>query len=114
MTTPRIVRLFEILLLVIIVLAGFGQAVLQLWNWLMPGIFGLPTITYWKAVGLMALSWILFGGFRGRRPSRPWRHGMRERWEKMSPEQRDAFARGMRSRCGETTAPGPESSSSER
>ena len=31
----------------------------------MPSIFGLGTITYWQALGLMVLSWILFRGFRG-------------------------------------------------
>ncbi|MBI9104715.1 MAG: hypothetical protein JEY99_20030 [Spirochaetales bacterium] len=34
--------------------------VMKLWNWLMPEIFGLTTLTYWKAGGLMLLSWILF------------------------------------------------------
>lgn len=33
-----------------------------LWNWLMPEIFGLPKLTYWKTAGLMVLSWILFKG----------------------------------------------------
>lgn len=32
-----------------------------LWNWLMPGIFGLATIGYLKAFGLCLLSRILFG-----------------------------------------------------
>lgn len=31
-----------------------------LWNWLMPVIFGLPTISFWQAVGLMILVSILF------------------------------------------------------
>jgi hypothetical protein len=34
-------RTFEIALLITIAIAGFGQAVLQLWNWLMPELFGL-------------------------------------------------------------------------
>ena len=36
------IGVFKFLLLIAIVLAGFGQAVLQLWNLLMPPIFGLP------------------------------------------------------------------------
>ena len=32
-----------------------------LWNWLMPGIFGLATIGYLKAFGLCLMSRILFG-----------------------------------------------------
>jgi len=31
-----------------------------LWNWLMPAIFGLTTITFWQAWGLSFLSSILF------------------------------------------------------
>jgi hypothetical protein len=97
-----VVRGFGILLLIMIVVAGFGQAVLQLWNWLMPNIFGLHPITFWQAVGLMGLSWILFrGGFLGRpMGGGRWRHRMRERWEHMTPEQREQFREGMRSRCG--------------
>ena len=38
----------------------FGFIVLYLWNWLMPEIFGLPTISYIQAWGLVLLSHILF------------------------------------------------------
>jgi len=31
-----------------------------LWNWIMPGLFGLPTIGYLKAFGLYVMSRILF------------------------------------------------------
>lgn len=96
-----IVRIFQIALILLIVVAGFGQAVLQLWNWLMPSIFGLPSLTFWQAVGLLGLSWILFGGRRGF-PGRswPWRHGMRGRWEQMTPVEREDFRKAMESRCG--------------
>jgi len=30
-----------------------------LWNWLMPKIFGLTTITFWEALGLVLLSNLL-------------------------------------------------------
>jgi len=44
----------------------FGWAVMYLWNWLMPVIFGLPTIGYWQAWGLVLLSHILLkGGWGG-------------------------------------------------
>lgn len=54
-----------VLLWTTIAVAGFGSAVWQLWNMLMPHLFGLPSIGFWQAVGLMALSWLLFGGWRG-------------------------------------------------
>lgn len=34
--------------------------IMLLWNWLMPAIFGLATISFWKACGLYILSAILF------------------------------------------------------
>ena len=39
----------------------FGYIVMSLWNWLMPELFDLPTITYWQAVGLFILAKFLFG-----------------------------------------------------
>ena len=51
----------------IIAVAGlailFGFIIMWLWNWLMPDLFGLATITYWQAVGIFILLKILFGGF---------------------------------------------------
>jgi hypothetical protein len=40
-----------------------GELVLQLWNWLLPPLFGWSQITFWQAIGILALSRILFGGF---------------------------------------------------
>jgi hypothetical protein len=64
MTRFWIVRLFGISLIIAIVLAGFGNAVRYLWNNVIPTIFALPAISYWQAVGLLCLSWILFGSWR--------------------------------------------------
>ena len=95
--------IFAILFL-IIVIAGFGQAVLHLWNWLMPTLFRLPAITFWQAVGLLGLSWLLFGGWRGFSGSGhggrgKWRNRMAERWEHMTPEEREKFRAGVQGRC---------------
>lgn len=92
-----VARVFAIAVFLVIAVAGFGQAVLQLWNWLMPRLFGLPALTFWQAVGLLGLSWILFGGWRGY-PSRSWswRRRVRERWAEMTPEERQAFRDAMR------------------
>jgi hypothetical protein len=45
----------------------YGFVVMLLWNWLMPDLFHLPTITYWKAWGVVLLSHILFKSWGGRR-----------------------------------------------
>ncbi len=44
-------------------LLGFG--IMWLWNWLMPELFGLATITYWQAIGMFVLAKILFSSFGG-------------------------------------------------
>lgn len=33
-----------------------------LWNWLMPAIFGLQPVTFWQALGLNILAWLVFHG----------------------------------------------------
>ena len=82
------------------VLLGF--VVMRLWNVLTPPIFGWHMITFWQAVGLLVLSRILFGGLRrgGWGPGMHWRRRMMERWEQMTPEEREKFRAGMRGRCG--------------
>ncbi len=40
----------------------FAYPVMWLWNWLMPAIFNLPTITWTQGWGLMLLSSLLIKG----------------------------------------------------
>jgi len=82
-------------------LTVFTFVVMRLWNWLMPALFGWHLISFWQALGLLILSKILFGGFRGgpRRHWR-WRRRMMERWEQMTPEEREKFRNSMRGACG--------------
>ncbi len=54
---------FTILGAGLIILMGF--VVMWLWNWLMPMIFNLTTLTYWQAAGVFILAKIIFGGFGG-------------------------------------------------
>ena len=96
-----ILRGLKILLIVTIALTVMSLVVMSLWNWLVPGLFGFHLIGFWQALGLLILSKILFGGFRG--PfggSRRWRRRFIERWEQMSPEEREKFRAGMRGGCG--------------
>jgi hypothetical protein len=81
-----------------IAIAGFGAAIWQLWNWLMPGLFGLPVIGFWQAVGLMALCWLLFGGWRGAGGLRGRRH--RGRRHLLTEEERAQLRVSMARDCG--------------
>src|SRR5262249_44442791 len=102
-------KLFWIAPLAILGIALFifigGLIVRELWNWLLPGLFGWPQITFWKAVGLVALCRILFGGhgFRaGHRSNirRRIEERMAERWEHMTPEEREMARQRWQARCG--------------
>ena len=53
--------LFAIFIVAVVMLIFSGIATL-LWNWLMPTIFGLPTITFWQAYGIMWL-WRIMSPF---------------------------------------------------
>src|SRR5258705_12581723 len=91
----------------------FTFVVMNLWNWLVPAIFGWQSVNFWQALGLLLLSRILFGGFRGG-PGRHMhlRRRMMDRWEQMTPEGREKFRQGMRGRCGQwgmpAATPGPQ------
>src|SRR5579863_7766917 len=63
-----------------------GEVVLLLWNWLLPPLFGWHQITFWQALGLLALCRILFGGWGGHGSGRSHFRGrmrdrMAKRWE---------------------------------
>ena len=78
-----------------------GEVVLQLWNWLLPPIFGWRQITFWQALGMLALCRILFGGvgFHGSGRSNV-RRRVEERCEHMTPEERERFRQRIRERFG--------------
>lgn len=105
MRKHRRLKMVGIGLIAIAVFSMMGFVLMGLWNWLMPMLFGLKTIGYWQAVGLFILSKILFGGFRGGGGRRGWRSRMEERWEHMTPEEREKAREGLRGRwCGPAIA----------
>lgn len=85
-------RKIKMLVWGVVVIALVGITIMFLWNWLMPTLLGLPTISFLQSIGLFALTRILFGGFGrmghgfGNRGNR-----FREKWEQMSPEKRQEF-----------------------
>lgn len=99
----RGLRIVRFALFALAALAVLSFVVMHLWNWLMPSIFALHAITFWQSAGLLLLSKILLGGFR---PGRKmfWRRRMMDRWEKMTPEEREKFRQGMQS-CGRPFGP---------
>lgn len=53
-----------LIVLVPVLIYLFICTVQYLWNLLMPEIFGLGTLTFWQAAGVLLLSKLLFGGFK--------------------------------------------------
>ena len=102
---PRWMKAIFFAPLAIVAIALFifvgGEIVKQLWNWLLPTLFGWRQITFWQAVGLLALCRILFGGL-GRHGSghSNYRRRMTERWERMTPEERERARQSWRGRWG--------------
>jgi hypothetical protein len=91
-------------ILAILIFATVGGGVVQLlWNWLLPSLFGWREITFWQALGLLALCRILFGGRGGQ--------GFTRSTSRMTPEERERFRQRIRERFGfgapasETKAP---------
>ena len=87
-------------------LALISFVVMNLWNYLLPGILHVGVITFWQAMGIFILCKILFGfgkGHRGGwgREKGPWmRQRMEERFKNMTPEEKERFKQKMSERCG--------------
>jgi hypothetical protein len=84
-------------------IAVFSVAAMFLWNALMPEIFGLPALGYWQAAGLVILARILFGGLGpghfgafGGRGGFHQGNPFREKWMKMTDDERVEFVRTHR------------------
>ena len=102
---PRWKRLIWMAPLAILAMALFvfigGEIVMHLWNWLLPSLFGWRQITFWQALGILALCRILFGGLGWRGSARSnMRRRMEERCANMTPEERERFRQRARARWG--------------
>lgn len=114
--TGAITKMLMFAIFAVVLILVFSEIVLHLWNWLMPMLFHLPALgSFWQALGLMILSWLLFGGLRGMRGfghghgrGGHWRQRMQERmrarWEHMTPEEREKFREWILTRCGPASA----------
>lgn len=90
---------------ILIALAGtalFSFVVMMLWNNILTPVLGVRVINFAQALGILILSKILFGGFgrggwRGR--GRYW-NAVPEKWQSMTPEEKEKFKQEWRNRCG--------------
>jgi hypothetical protein len=92
----------KIALIVVASVIAMAAIVMWLWNWLVPELFHGPEVTFWQSLGLMLLTRILFRGFfgmKGKGMHRSW-GPWRERWDKMTPEERQKMRELWKKRCG--------------
>ena len=96
------VRILKCIVFAAVALAAAAWIVMKLWNVLLPGLFGWPALSFLQALGLLFLTRLLFGGFRspGFGYGMHWRRHQLERWEQMTPEEREKLRAGLRGRCG--------------
>lgn len=92
-------KCLKIALLVVLGVAALGWLVMLLWNWLLPELFlGAQPVSYGQALGILLLSKILFGGFRGGCDGR-WKEG-RGHGEQLTAEEREQLKSQFKSRWG--------------
>lgn len=80
-----------------------GFVVMGLWNAILPAVLGVKAITFIQALGILLLSKILFGGFRGGchdRGGQQWKMKMQEKMGGMTPEEKEKFKAEWKKRCG--------------
>jgi hypothetical protein len=99
----KISRFSKAILIAICIAAVIGVAgmvEMSLWNWLIPALFGGPSLHFWQAIGLLVLTRILVGRV-GRGPAHwGWRGRMRHDWQRMTPEERAKLRETYSRRCG--------------
>ena len=83
-----------IALMVVVGVLVFGYVVMSLWNNILIAVVpAIHAVTFVQALGILVLSKILFGGFRGgggwKGRGGPWGHKMREKWAAMTPEEQE-------------------------
>jgi len=81
-------------IMMLVAIVALGWLVMLLWNWIVPSLFiDAHPIDYLRAIGLLVLCRILFGGFHGHGGLHHPRH--MHRWEKMTDEEKEKFKQGI-------------------
>lgn len=98
-------KVIGIIILIPIAVAIVGYINMYLWNAVLVPVLHVSAVTFWQALGILMLSKILFGGFRGRGRNcggrgREWKLDMKEKWEQMTAEQREQMKNNWRNKCG--------------
>lgn len=94
-------KVLMILVCVAAFISLFSYIVMSLWNAILPDVLHVSTINFWQAMGILVLSKILFGGFGGWGGKKhEWKRRMQEKWQHMTPEEREQFRESLKNRFG--------------
>jgi len=106
MNRSRFPRFILFLLFIFAIIVPLSFIIMALWNNILVAVLHVTVINFWQALGLFALSRILFGGF----PGKPgWaghgrrRHEMEEirnKWFNLSSEEKKHFKQDWKNRFG--------------
>jgi Ca2+/H+ antiporter, TMEM165/GDT1 family len=87
-----------IILIVPLAIFVFGTIIMSLWNNVLTPVLHVSTITFWQGLGILLLSKILFGGFKGRGGWRPDYWKQRMMWNNMTTEQKEKLKEEWKNR----------------
>lgn len=78
----------------------FSGIVMLLWNAVLPDVLPVKPVSYWQAMGILVLSKILFSGFGGGGKKFKSRGELRDKYRRMSEDERQQFKDAWKRRCG--------------
>ena len=85
---------------------GISAVVMILWNLVLPSVSSLSPLTYWQAMGIFALSRILFGGIRfhrhGQRHAQQFHTVFKDKFMEMNDDEKQNFKDQWKKRCCKT------------
>lgn len=105
----RAARIAGWIVLGIFMIALMGSITMYLWNWLVPGLFNGPEITFLQTLGLLLLVKIITGiggmgrhrwGRHGHYSSHMWKQKWEQKMSGMSEEEKEKFKEMYYRRCG--------------
>ena len=106
----KFIIIAKIVIGVPLVIFAVGLGTMYLWNWLVPELFNGPIINLWQTFGIILLSKILFGGFKGKgggcccgggggNPREAWKQHLKAKWNDLSNEERSNLKSKFFSKC---------------
>jgi len=94
-------KVLSIILVFTAIAIALSALVMYLWNAILPDVIGVKPLTFWKAMGLLLLAKILFGGIGKLIGSKKYvkKRQWRNKWMNMSHEERKEAKSRWKEHC---------------